>query len=709
MRKILFLLIAFLFPFTIIKAQKFVEGTKEDKYLRKALKEIIDDAKNGNADSQYTVGMLYLHGKFIEKNIATGLKWLRKARDNNYAKSFEFFGDVEENDSIAEIYYKQAVYYFNANDKYPVSIPEVENKIAHLTKNKRNIYIDVASKYLMGEYQECSVIGDSIDKVLDIYDAMILGYSAMSNHELAFEEGSSNYSSNFYRASFKARKALDFLNKQVDDDDLRGNSLSSQLMLDKLRSYSIAISCSRILQIPQYRLFLKKIHNIFSPVKSNLSNDMILQKLEIDLYEILYYLDKKSISLVCNELIPQFESMIVGLNNVDRVTRSQIALLYNQLSDFLNYSAIEEEDNLNILKIKALNVMIHSRDYSFFSKKDDSNLYSFKLHDWDEIKKHLPDNSVAFMFYRYSASTDSWNYIWSFDSASLIPKGEYGGHSYMSESQAVENIIRDYKDKEYLFVVGTNSMMMTDYSNDIRIVHMHSISDILSQKHHYHNGNVCVIGNILYDYEDSSDFSHDKGAIEEDVGPLPYAKEEVQSIKNVFGERVVLYQGDDVSLQSFTKLTKQKGILHISTHGIIDDKKRQELNLENGEAGLTGDNIFRSCFLALSGYNDDHSQNSISAYDIKKLDLSGFDLVFISACQSGGGRVILTGDFSLAEAFRLAGIQNVIAVIDPIQDVIATKFANHFYKQIANGISYHDAFYITKKYICPNNRIILFE
>lgn len=708
MRKLFFFAstISLLFINTFLYGQKYVGAAKNDKYIQRAIKAIIQDAKNGDGESQYCIGMHYLNGVFLEKDTQTALKWLEKAKNNKYAKSFEFFADIENNDSIAEIYYKQAIYYSTPNDKYPISIPDIEYKLAHLTKNKRNIYIEVASKYLMGEFQECSAIGDSIDIVEDVYDAMIIAYSALSNQELAFEEGTSFYSSNFYRARFKAQKALDYLNKHVDDDLM--DAISSQLIIDKLRSYSLAISCSKILQIPQHRLFLKKIHNRFQPIKSLLSNEMILQKLEIDLFEILYNLEKNNITLVCNELIPQFESAIVGLFYVDKATKSHIAMLYNQLSDYLNYAAIEE-GNSSDLRIEALNVMIHSRDYSIFSKRNCNDSLNFRLIDWNEIKNSLPNNSMAFLFFRYSAKEDSWNYIWCFDSTSSTPNGEYGGHSYMSESQAVENILRNYKDKDKLFVVGTNSMMMTDYSNDNRIIHLHSISDILSQKQYYYNGNVCVIGNILYDYKGSLGYSRDKGAIEEDVGPLPYAKEEVQSIKNAFGGKVIPYQGEDVSHQTFMALTKENGILHISTHGILDEKKCHELNLENPEAGLTGDNVFRSCFLALSGYNDDHSRNSISAYEIKEMDLSGFDLVFISACKSGGGRILLTGDYSLAEAFRLAGIQNVIAVIDPIQDVIATKFAEHFYEQIANGISYHDAFYSTKKLICPNNRIILFE
>ena len=177
----------------------------------------------------------------------------------------------------------------------------------------------------------------------------------------------------------------------------------------------------------------------------------------------------------------------------------------------------------------------------------------------------------------------------------------------------------------------------------------------------------------------------------------------------MFSENFKLYQGNDVTRHTFLGLTNEKGILHISTHGIFDRQNLDELNLNDPESGITGHNIFRSCLLALSGYNESHSQHSITADAIRGLNLSGFDLVVLSACESGAGKILLSGDYSMAVAFRLAGVQNVIAVIDPIQDIIATKFAEKFYALIAKGNSYHDAFYITKAQVCPNNRIILFE
>lgn len=111
----------------------------------------------------------------------------------------------------------------------------------------------------------------------------------------------------------------------------------------------------------------------------------------------------------------------------------------------------------------------------------------------------------------------------------------------------------------------------------------------------------------------------------------------------------------------------------------------------------------------LSGYNNNEELNFISAYEIKKLDLRNVDFVFVSACESAAGLVLSIGDYSLAEAFHVAGVKNIIAVIDPINEDVATNFAEILYREIKKGTSYHDSFHIAKKQSCPSDRILLFE
>lgn len=695
----------------LLFAQKFIGEAKKDKYIREALQKEIKYAKEGVPESQYLVGIHLLKGTLLEKDTSLGLRLLGEAKNNNYAAALEFFGDIEDNDSIAEQYYLEAIRHFNAEDRFSISVSDIQYKISHLFKNKRALYLDVASKFLMGEYNECSNIGDSIAKVEDIYDALILCYSSLANHKLAFEERKIDHSENIlfpniHRAKYKAQEALDFLSENFDDI-FADTSINSTLISDILQSYVLAISCSRILQIPQYRIFINHVHSNIVNYKSRLSANMHFQLLELAFFDLVYNIEKNNLSLVLESLIPQFESKIKSLDYVDNATKSQIATLYNQLSEFLNYAAIEKE-YMPTLKIAALNTMIHCRDYEFYSKKGKQDA-PFKLIDWNEIKESMPKNSRAFLFFVYAKSTDtdSWNYVWSFGPDSSKPDLKYAGHSYWSETQFLWGI-QDYKNVERMYIAGTNSMMLTGFSYGSSVVRLHSISDILVSKHHYENEEVYVIGKIKYSLDKTDEISETKGAVHS-VGNFSTAEKEIQAINKAFGKKMTLYQGNEVTHQLFQDLSKKRGILHISTHGIFNKELLRTLNQSNPEAGLTGENILRSCGLMLSGYNNDKERNFISAYEIKDLQLDDMDLVFISACESGAGKVLATGDYSLAEAFHLSGVRNIIAIIDPINETVATRFAEHFYNQISNGTSYHDAFYKTKSEICPKDRIILFE
>ena len=94
-----------LFFSTYIYAQKYVGAAKDDKFIQKAIKTLIQEAKNGNAESQYCVGMHYLNGTMIEKDTKTALKWLENAKNNHYAKAFELLKIYKYKDILGNIIY----------------------------------------------------------------------------------------------------------------------------------------------------------------------------------------------------------------------------------------------------------------------------------------------------------------------------------------------------------------------------------------------------------------------------------------------------------------------------------------------------------------------------------------------------------------------------------------------------------------------------
>lgn len=578
------------------------------------------------------------------------------------------------------------------------------------SSNTKRDYIDIESKYYMGEYTECSNVGDSIYYVENIYDAMILSYSALANHNLAFadrviDHDDNIYGANFHRARIKAQDALDYIISDINTN--KAKKWSEKMLREKLQSYSLGVLCSRILQIPQYKQIVKYIYNNIVPLKNILGTKYCVEKLQISYFEIIYAMDHEQEGYVYEKLLPYFENQVSTLNSINPVQKARIANIYVQLSDYLNYKIMDTENESDQLKDMAINTMIHSRDYSLYSKKTNEHTM-FQLTDWKQLRKELQSDEVALLYFTYARSTDSWNYIWKISASDPVPSLSYGGHSYWSESQGMSSS-KDFDNYNQIYVVGTNSMKFTNFSSDKRIVRLHTLSEIGKRNISYNNGNVNAIGNLKYSYsKDDAETSIEKGVVRK-VGEFASAEREMASLKTIFGDRLKIYQGKDVARSTFNNFEKNVCILHISTHGTFNQQLLNKYNKENSDFGVTGDNIFKSCGLMLSGYNDDKNTNFISAYDIKKLNLSNIDFVFISACESGAGQVLTIGDYSLAEAFHVAGVKNIVAVVDPIKEDVATNFAEVLYREIKNGTSYHDSFYKAKSQVCPSERIILFE
>ena len=62
----------------------------EKKDYETAFKLIPPLAKQGDADSQYLLGLLYATGKGVKTNISTANKWFRKACDNGYQEACKY-------------------------------------------------------------------------------------------------------------------------------------------------------------------------------------------------------------------------------------------------------------------------------------------------------------------------------------------------------------------------------------------------------------------------------------------------------------------------------------------------------------------------------------------------------------------------------------------------------------------------------------------
>ena len=126
-------------------------------------------------------------------------------------------------------------------------------------------------------------------------------------------------------------------------------------------------------------------------------------------------------------------------------------------------------------------------------------------------------------------------------------------------------------------------------------------------------------------------------------------------------------------------------------HALADNGfSRSAAPVVSGRAGIQADFRFLDPLLrsgvALTGASDDPSGTAdpagiLTAYEAATLDLSGTELVVLSACNSALGEIRAgEGAFGLMRALRAAGARCVLGAVWPVDDDVAGEFVTLFYR-----------------------------
>lgn len=294
-----------------------------------------------------------------------------------------------------------------------------------------------------------------------------------------------------------------------------------------------------------------------------------------------------------------------------------------------------------------------------------------------------------------------------------------------------------YVPSQFLFQLAPESLPLEDGSllgDHYRFVRLSSAREIMKVKPTLDikaddNGCEAVLyGGLTYDiggdimkeeasryhvpvlYATSRDIAHGEMEFRE----LPYSKAEIDSIEAILkgrGVTVESYSGINGTEESFVALSgRAPRVLHLATHGFYysaDDA--QDVNYLQGYQDammLSG--------LVLSGGNaawqgkelpDGVLGGILTANDIAKLDLTGVDMVVLSACNSGRGEMTPEGLYGLQRAFKNAGAGTVVMSLWRVSDMVGTMFMIEFFKNLADpaiGWNKREAFNKAKSHIRQN-------
>ncbi len=158
---------------------------------------------------------------------------------------------------------------------------------------------------------------------------------------------------------------------------------------------------------------------------------------------------------------------------------------------------------------------------------------------------------------------------------------------------------------------------------------------------------------------------------------------------------------------SFKALSgKKTRIGHIATHGFylqpnetshIQTLKTRGASQEENALMRSGlffagaDNLFLGYELP-----DNVDDGILTSYEISNIDLTGMELVVLSACQTALGYTTSEGVFGLQRGFKKAGVKSILMSLWKVDDEATCFLMTEFYKNWMDGNTKHDALELAK-------------
>jgi CHAT domain-containing protein len=189
--------------------------------------------------------------------------------------------------------------------------------------------------------------------------------------------------------------------------------------------------------------------------------------------------------------------------------------------------------------------------------------------------------------------------------------------------------------------------------------------------------------------------------------PLPYSKEEMDSVKEILAKAGTIVNTNSGTLateEAFKALDgKSPQVLHLATHGFFlppAPSKRSELEEGGGAFTVQQNPMFRSG-LVLAGGNHTWQGESVAAgredgiltaYEIAQMDLSNTELAVLSACETALGDVQGNeGVIGLQRALKMAGVKQMIMSLWDVPDKTTMELMDLFYHNWLSGQSTREA------------------
>lgn len=199
------------------------------------------------------------------------------------------------------------------------------------------------------------------------------------------------------------------------------------------------------------------------------------------------------------------------------------------------------------------------------------------------------------------------------------------------------------------------------------------------------------------------------------LNSLPGAEKEALAVASLLNTQAVT--GSQATKAAILQQMPQQSIIHLATHGLLDlDANFQELGEPKDQNALTardagvivkpgvllidpkanviingvpaatalaGEKVIQVSMpgaIALAPSNGDNG--FLTAKEILGLKLNNTELVVLSACDTGRGRITGEGVVGLSRAFMAAGVKSIIVSLWAVPDAPTASLMTEFYRQM---------------------------
>ncbi len=362
--------------------------------------------------------------------------------------------------------------------------------------------------------------------------------------------------------------------------------------------------------------------------------------------------------------------------------------------------------------------------------------FNTKIYQWQEVQRILQPNEAAIEFVRLRIDTNRILY------AALIVRPDQTSPTLvlMRNGQEMEEDLYYYKNtikfkrednitynrfwsplqtaltdiqKVYISPDGIyNQINLSTLRNpatqqyvfqEMEVVMVTNTKDLLLPSTPASLQQALLLGNPSYTIEEASQTDEIVNLEEQNnswlanayFGQLAGTATEVEAISGLLAQQNItaqVYQAE-AAKEEVVKQAISPSILHIATHGFFMPSSTRpstsRLALTSNETIEEAVNPMLNSGLVLAGVTDyfkalerpQREDGILTAYEAMNLQLEKTDLVVLSACETGLGKVQSgEGVYGLQRAFSIAGVRNIVMSLWRVDDTATQKLMAYFYE-----------------------------